>query len=421
MNILRQGNLPRGVFMIVSLIACGKLSSVFVQTDLYDDTPEVLTPCIDFPFAEYEALGCPVVILYYSFWCHHCRTLAPAYKRFAVEMNTVDKAGIHVFAIDCMKYGDTCMKAGITSVPEMKFYDGHSWSKIPEPGGNFTSADILPKYTHLGVNLACQNHRFKEIMGQSARIKKENISQSEFEIQDFDFDDAFRYALRYEIPPCLTSKECNKEVRSLDDISFLSIPPSKPDAQFQHQVYCEFRKLVLNHMPYAMNQSKNKKKKDPRTDSLCSYTCGLWKLFHRLVQNEDAVKSLVIIRNYILTFFRCGSCREHFFTMCTESLNSTTVYDDNSARLWLWKAHNQVNCRINKPQWPARLHDTNEISDELVLKYLEEQYGCLNTHKIKINVRKCAASLIDSLKNIVPLEEIFPNLFSKQKKRESEV
>ena len=95
------------------------------------------------------------------------------------------------------------------------------------------------------------------------------------------------------------------------------------------------------------------------------YPCGLWMLLHTvtihcfpLVQYSDqnvirpqyrawsidSFGALKIVRDYVVNFFTCEHCREHFSQM---SMNlEASVTDDVSAILWLWSAHNSVNKRL---------------------------------------------------------------------------
>lgn len=95
------------------------------------------------------------------------------------------------------------------------------------------------------------------------------------------------------------------------------------------------------------------------------YPCGLWTLLHTVTvhcfpmvhyseQNVvrpqyrpwsiDSFGALRITRDYIMNFFTCEHCREHFSKMATDL--EVSVIDDVSAILWLWRAHNSVNKRL---------------------------------------------------------------------------
>ena len=55
------------------------------------------------------------------------------------------------------------------------------------------------------------------------------------------------------------------------------------------------------------------------------------------------------MRGYVRHFFGCDSCRAHFLSLteaADDPLNAATTAD--SSVLWLWRAHNRVNWRLNQ-------------------------------------------------------------------------
>lgn len=95
------------------------------------------------------------------------------------------------------------------------------------------------------------------------------------------------------------------------------------------------------------------------------YPCGLWMLLHTLTihcfplvhyskqgvvrpqyrpWSIDSFGALRIARDYVVNFFTCEHCREHFNRMSVDI--DVSVTDDVSAILWLWHAHNSVNKRL---------------------------------------------------------------------------
>jgi hypothetical protein len=83
------------------------------------------------------------------------------------------------------------------------------------------------------------------------------------------------------------------------------------------------------------------------------YPCGLWLLFHSLLAqartDEEAAAALRAIKGYVQFFFGCSGCSQHFLAMARadgETLERAT-HSAADARLWLWRAHNTVNRRLN--------------------------------------------------------------------------
>jgi len=101
------------------------------------------------------------------------------------------------------------------------------------------------------------------------------------------------------------------------------------------------------------------------------YPCGLWLLFHTLLAqartDAQGVAALRAIRSYVRFFFGCQGCARHFLAMSNlEADPLDGVRTASGARLWLWRAHNRLNARLNasaasevlrlglpKQQWPT--------------------------------------------------------------------
>ena len=111
------------------------------------------------------------------------------------------------------------------------------------------------------------------------------------------------------------------------------------------------------------------------------YPCGLWSLFHTLLAHaKDPAAALLAIEGYVEFFFGCNACATHFLSMARgangearslrgapDGIHGTAASDAAAASLWLWRAHNAVNARLNltdaavvlrlglpKQQWPSR-------------------------------------------------------------------
>jgi hypothetical protein len=83
------------------------------------------------------------------------------------------------------------------------------------------------------------------------------------------------------------------------------------------------------------------------------YPCGLWLLFHSVLAqartDSEAAAALRAISGYVQFFFGCTGCSQHFQAMARaeeDSLERATR-GAADARLWLWRAHNTVNRRLN--------------------------------------------------------------------------
>lgn len=80
------------------------------------------------------------------------------------------------------------------------------------------------------------------------------------------------------------------------------------------------------------------------------YPCSLWLLFHSLVAHSTdatALSALYAIRGYVDHFFGCDLCRRHFVGLF-DAGPPKGVSSVDGAALWLWRAHNAVNHRLNQ-------------------------------------------------------------------------
>ena len=117
------------------------------------------------------------------------------------------------------------------------------------------------------------------------------------------------------------------------------------------------------------------------------YPCALWSLFHTLLAHSaQPARALLAIQGYVEFFFGCRGCAEHFVGLAQrgerggekhggtaavppapDGRHGTAAASAAEASLWLWKAHNAVNARLNatgeeavlrlglrKVQWPSR-------------------------------------------------------------------
>ena len=112
------------------------------------------------------------------------------------------------------------------------------------------------------------------------------------------------------------------------------------------------------------------------------YPCGLWQLFHSLMAQAGRsgaaaeLRVLSAIRLFVEHFFGCSDCAAHFGSMVTDAADpmptvggggfGRAAHAPGAAALWLWRAHNRVNLRLNasgeravlrlglhKLQWPG--------------------------------------------------------------------
>jgi hypothetical protein len=93
-------------------------------------------------------------------------------------------------------------------------------------------------------------------------------------------------------------------------------------------------------------------------EGLRGYPCSMWLLFHVLTVREYGVQKskmntghasfshqvLPAMRSYMMHFFSCFECAEHF-TEASEKL-TTDLKEPRDSVIWLWEMHNSVNHRL---------------------------------------------------------------------------
>ena len=137
------------------------------------------------------------------------------------------------------------------------------------------------------------------------------------------------------------------------------------------------------------------------------YPCGLWSLFHTLLAHAtEPAAALLAIEGYVEHFFGCNACATHFLRMARDGIggraaerapdgvNRGAAASAAEASIWLWRAHNAVNLRLNtsgpaaavlklglpKIQWPpvsacpsCRL-PSGRWRPSAVLRFLRDEY-----------------------------------------------
>ncbi|KAF5284377.1 hypothetical protein FQR65_LT13564 [Abscondita terminalis] len=141
------------------------------------------------------------------------------------------------------------------------------------------------------------------------------------------------------------------------------------------------------------------------------YPCGLWKMFHFLTVsaaehnsgNNDANPHEVLnaMYGYVKNFFGCSDCSRHFQEMATKK-DIAGVSSLDTAILWLWMAHNEVNKRLSgdateDPEFPkiqfpihercptCRVNNTWNLQE--VITYLKQVYSTINVRYIGSDTR----------------------------------
>eukprot|EP00759_Apiculatamorpha_spiralis_P042698 PhF_6_TR40586/c0_g1_i1/m.60860/K10758/QSOX; thiol oxidase len=342
----------------INIVVVAILITVINSQSLYRDAPEVLE-VRELP----PTNGCPYYTVFYVGWCGHCQAFAPGYKIFAQEFSN-DTYGTMMTAIDCVQNHGACVKEGIHGFPTVIYNNGmKSQRVVPEDGSGYK----LPRFKPIPALMDGQAQSRCFMMKQrKLRIwmKNRGASSERGKAVWFDKEASFKHSLDHEV---------------LDSIR---IAASAGTAARSKRV--SVLRYFIGNATAAMPELRSLSVLNADTDAPlpiikgCGFTCGMWRLYHTMVIfSPDPVAALYSIRDYVQTFFTCLSCRKHF-TKMAESIPDE-VTDARSAKLWLWKAHNKVNLRLNKnvthfpPSSTCPKCDNGNNEGE-VLKFLEHYY-----------------------------------------------
>ncbi|CAO1396390.1 unnamed protein product [Diamesa hyperborea] len=141
------------------------------------------------------------------------------------------------------------------------------------------------------------------------------------------------------------------------------------------------------------------------------FPCSLWTMFHFLTVQasekddaEDPLEVLQAMHEYVKYFFGCTDCARHFQVMAARN-KIWNVTSKDSAVLWMWEAHNEVNQRLSgdltedpshpKLQFPSaedcsdcRRHGVrgggSEWDKTATLVYLKNHYALRNLNDLGI-------------------------------------
>ncbi|XP_054583419.1 sulfhydryl oxidase 2 [Eptesicus fuscus] len=316
-------------------------------------------------------------------------------------------------------------KLGISSVPScyLVYPNGsHGLINIAKPLRSFFSSYLKSLPDVRKKSLALPGKPSKEETSEVMVWREFDRSK----LYTADLESGLHYLLRVELAAHRTL--AGAELKTLKDFVTIvaKLFPGRPPVRKLLEMLQEWlASLPLDRVPYnAVLDLVNNKMRisgifltnqikwvgcQGSRPELRGYTCSLWKLFHTLTVQagthpdalddtgfeDDPQAVLQTIRRYLLTFFGCKECGEHFEEMAKESMDSVKTPDQ--AILWLWKKHNLVNSRLAghlsedprfpKVAWPTpdlcpacheELRGLDSWDEEQVLLFLKRHYGSDN-------------------------------------------
>eukprot|EP00928_Gymnodinium_smaydae_P032113 TRINITY_DN23342_c0_g1_i1.p1 TRINITY_DN23342_c0_g1~~TRINITY_DN23342_c0_g1_i1.p1 ORF type:complete len:471 (+),score=52.82 TRINITY_DN23342_c0_g1_i1:91-1503(+) len=365
---------------------------------------------------EPRAQGCPVILELYADWCGHCRRYRPIYSALAKQVEERGELFAYIIAaVDCAFHYGFCKTADVQYYPQFKeFTVGSNSSSFKEVTRSRDSAGMLMsvsssnqdfvKRVGLEFALTCAHARHTL---QSYNKRSGFVSPMRFPDQNRIWLLDLRYGLHQTLLDAMLHMSSNR-TQAFD--AFLQLAADAfPDESVRLQLASETIPFLRNsnYVVEYPREFLEWLKPTPRSSghkflgcrgSLPIFrgeTCALWQLFHALLVNSNSTPhatphtGLSAIVGWVDNFFSCEACRKHFMAMATRDAWKS-VDSDDSAVLWLWKAHNAVNRRLagdatEDPKWPKRQFPSRTacancwngtVFDEpQVLSFLRRLYG----------------------------------------------
>ncbi|CAH0367754.1 unnamed protein product [Pelagomonas calceolata] len=312
------------------------------------------------------------VVAFYAPWCGHCRHYAPEFKKFgaALQGHPNIKAG----AVSCTAERKACDENAVKGYPTVKSFGvlGHdivlkrhqSKDLLELVRSKQTDAAfaglVKPRWSEEPpkvISAPTPQSPYDKIMATALPPPKLRAAPSTIDaaaslrfllenvfVGDRTLTEEKSVALRGVLAAVARA---SPEITVASAISIcLQQQPSPTSTDWAS--WLEEDGVVTCHDQTTRVQRKRWTSRcDPEgkgTDGT-AYTCGLWGLFHGLVQSLNARDGLSAVRAS-MHFFGCEECRDHFLEMY-DSCRYGRCDADADASLWLWRAHNVVNARTH--------------------------------------------------------------------------
>ena len=370
---------------------------------LYDNRPAIIDyhPVTDHAkddepdFLYSKAMG-PRVVEFYAPWCPHCRHARDMMVAVAEQLAELTKdldQPVKFYGISCTENKMLCRKFHIGGYPTIKLF----------AAGDVVNATDSMKYWEVHAFEVLQRlgvHVDKLALEDPSVMDKEVVASKETRVTTFRrrsrvdiYNDAhlsFDFALRNAV--FLTNDPLSNSTKTAlhDWLKLLkrTLPPTWNVQKVVHDLLTDFDEkvateeafvAVLDRYPMSISQwSKG-----------CSYTCGLWELFHIVTVGAVEWNLMIVdgdwelyqgvaaaaetLRNYIENFFACDVCRVNFlhaydacrFDRCHRLHDSAETREQwMELPLWLFETHNSVNVRLMK-EAAEREHRSPTHQDEI--------------------------------------------------------
>lgn len=395
-----------------------------------------------------------LLVEFYAHWCPSCQAFQPTYEAVASYFHSEPRVQPEVWVarIDCADEAKICNRFGIKGYPTMKFghvsdFEEGSEQGLIELNGKQTAEEVVK---WLSKEMSTQydystNKVIPHTVQNSSDASSAGTASSTETAHAIDIDSATRLAWKYMMDSgdLLKGADARQAFMNFMELMSASHPTASCKAG-SHSILQQAPKLwptvdITGPLPQlrdlqicgpggATEEWEGCKGSKPGRRG---YTCGLWLLLHSLAadsQPEDTGGAfwMTTVRGFIQHFFQCSACADHFVEM-TEQPEAESVSSRRDAVLWMWKAHNQVNGRLQKqekdgkdgdPAFPKQQWPPSQLcplchlpnSQETDPKWNEDEvYRFLLKYYSRASISRGVAESFDTQKAVKQLYDIGRN------------
>lgn len=319
-----------------------------------------------------------LLVEFYAHWCPSCQAFQPAYEAVASYFHADPKVQPEVWVarVDCAEESQVCNRFGIKKYPTMKYGHASDFKEGSEQGlaeisGKLTAEEVikwLSKRLNTQYDYGSNNVIPHTVQNSSDASSASGNSGTADKASATDIESATRLAWKYMMDSGDLLKGLDARQALMDFVELMSAShpitsckegsrsmlqqaPKLWPAEELSGPLPELQQLPICGPGEAKEEWDGCKGSKPGRRG---YTCGLWLLLHSLAAESLPEETggtfwMTAVKGFIQHFFQCSACANHFIEM-TEQAEAEGVRSRRDAVLWMWKAHNQVNGRLEKQE-----------------------------------------------------------------------